>query len=267
MISQGEFISCPSCPQVIAFLHTATCACKCKTFLIPNRPLSVDNLIYLDTTPFGAKIVSSSATMLGLFLHSPHQSVLPRVSDTGESLSPLTLFNRRQIESQQTQKALASMTHRTRAGIALGLSFRERTLFLSFYVLSLPHYHHSVLLPASSLISTYYLLVRRTLCKRPWMQARFLPGVNFLSPSGYIALPANLPVLLPPRLCYSSLWGDHCLLGFVRLPLPSLPTQIASGLRKLRQLLTDAEPYNPLHYNRTLSPILSHTLFSIHLVS
>ena len=40
----GEMISC----QVMAFLHSATCACKCKTFLIPNRPLSVDNLIYLD---------------------------------------------------------------------------------------------------------------------------------------------------------------------------------------------------------------------------
>ena len=38
-----------------------------------------------------------------------------------------------------------------KAGSHLGLSFRERTLFLSFYVLSLPHYHHSILLLHNSI--------------------------------------------------------------------------------------------------------------------
>ena len=257
MISRGEFISCPSCPQVMAFLHTATCVCKCKTFLIPNRPFSVDNLIYLDATPFGAKIVSPSATMLGLFLHSPHQSVLPRVSDTGETLSALALFSRQQIESQQTQKALAGMTQRTRAGIALGLSFRERTLFLSFYVLSLPHYHHSVLLPSASLISTYYQLVRRTLCKRPWMQARFLPGVV-----SYL----RLGILHCPRIFLSSSLLGFALRAYGEIivswlcgvsPLPPLPSQLSSGLRKLRQMLVDAEPYNPIHYTELCYPFLT----------
>ena len=48
-----------------------------KTFLIPNFPLSHNDLAYLDATPFGTKIVSPSATMLGLYLHSPFSCVLP----------------------------------------------------------------------------------------------------------------------------------------------------------------------------------------------
>lgn len=58
LLSLEDMMSCPSCLQVMAFLHTATCACKCKTYLIPIHPLSIDNLIYLDSIPFGAKIIS-----------------------------------------------------------------------------------------------------------------------------------------------------------------------------------------------------------------
>ena len=35
------------------------------------------DLVFLDSTPFEAKIVSASATMLGLFLHSPYTHDTP----------------------------------------------------------------------------------------------------------------------------------------------------------------------------------------------
>ena len=161
----GDTVECPSYPFLLSYLHTAECKCKCKTFLLPNSPLSPEQLGFLDSTPFGAKIVKSSATMLGLYLHSPHQSVTPRFSLQGDILSPLPRVDRSHIEKAQLHTAVSRMVQRVKAGTALGLSFRERTLFLSFYVLSLPHYHHSTLVPSPSYIDTYYRLIRQLLCK------------------------------------------------------------------------------------------------------
>ena len=272
LLLADHMISCPSCPQVMAFLHTAICSCKCKTFLIPHYPLSTNNLIYLDSTPFGAKIVSPSATMLGLFLHSPYQSVIPRVSDTGASLSSLPRYNSKQIESSQIQKAVTNMAHRTRAGVALGLSFRERTLFLSFYVLSLPHYHHSVLLPSPTIISSYYQLVRRTLCKRPWIQSQYLPGiVSYL----------RLGILHCPKIFLSSSLLGFCIRAYGDVivswlcgisNMPPLPHQLRQGLLQLRSHLADADSSNPVPYTEqcqatllstTPPPILSRKVITI----
>ena len=76
----GNTLTCPSHPDVLTFLHTAPCNCKCKTFLIPNHRLSPEELTYVDSTPFGCKIIAPSATMLGLFLHSPLTYVLPSLA-------------------------------------------------------------------------------------------------------------------------------------------------------------------------------------------
>ena len=155
-IHVSSVLSIPSHPHLLTQLHTSSCPCKCKTFLIPNFQLSHNDLIYLDSTPFGAKIVSQSATMLGLFLHSPFTSVSP-----SNSLPHSTRIDPLDIEYQQTKKACVSMERRLHACLPLHLSFRDRTLFLSFYVLSLPHYHHSILLPSETLINHYISLIRK----------------------------------------------------------------------------------------------------------
>ena len=56
-----------------------TCKCKCKTFLIPNHMLSPQDLTFLDSTPFGCKIVAPHATMLASSFtpHLPMSSLLP----------------------------------------------------------------------------------------------------------------------------------------------------------------------------------------------
>ena len=91
-------------------------------------------------------------------------------------LPPSPPFTRRTIEVAQLCKPIATMQKRTRACSALGLSFRDRT-FLSFYVLSLPVYHHCTLLPSSPFYRIYFTLMRRLFAPRHWTQASQLPGI------------------------------------------------------------------------------------------
>ena len=107
--------------------------------------------------------------MLGLF--SPYTRVLPTPNTPRHTPVPVQRFDLAAIEHKQLTKAITNMDKRTRAGIDLSLSFRERTIFLSFYVLSLPTYHHSVLLPSPLLLKCYCSMIRRMLCPRPWIQS------------------------------------------------------------------------------------------------
>ena len=110
----------------------------------------------LDSTPWGCKIISSSATMLGLFLHSPLSQPTPLYDEQMSLLPRSPPFTRSTVEAAQLRKPIATMQKRTRACSALGLSFRDRTIFLSFYVLSLPVYHPLYPVAFISLLS--YLL-------------------------------------------------------------------------------------------------------------
>ena len=46
-IHVSSVLCIPSHPHLLTRLHTTPCACKCKTFLIPNFPLSHNDLAYL----------------------------------------------------------------------------------------------------------------------------------------------------------------------------------------------------------------------------
>ena len=227
----GNTVECPSHPLLLAYLHTAECKCKCKTFLLSNSALSPKQLEFLDSTPFGVKIVKPNATMLGLHLHSPHRSVTPRFSLQGDLLSPLPQVARAHVEKAQLNTAVSRMLQRVRAGINLGLSFRERTLFLSFYVLSLPHYHHSTLLPSSNYIANYYRLIRQHLCKRAWIQAKHLPGVVTYLKLGILHCPKIFLLSSMLGLCIR-LYGLDIVLWLCGLTpsLPFLPKRILEGL-------------------------------------
>ena len=87
LLSFSPYITCQEYPHILPFLHTAACKCKCKTFLLPNFALSSSHLSLLDSTPWGCKIISPSATMLGLFLHSPLSQPTP-LYDEQMSLLP-----------------------------------------------------------------------------------------------------------------------------------------------------------------------------------
>ena len=239
-------ITCHEYPHILPFLHTAPCKCKCKTFLLPNFSLSSSHLSLLDSTPWGCKIISSSAAMLGLFLHSPQSQPTPLYD---EQMTPLPLsppFTRSAIEAAQLRKPIATMQKRTRACSALGLSFRDRTIFLSFYVLSLPVYHHSTLLPSSPFYRVYFTLIRRLLAPRHWIQASQLPGIVTYLRLGILHCPyihLTCSLLGYCLRCYGepvALW-----LCYVTPTLPPMPAQLREGLHTVRRLLLSANPYNP----------------------
>ena len=245
-IRLNDVLSIPAYPRLLTLLHTSPCHCKCKTFLLPNFLLSPQDLLFLDSTPFGCKIAAASATMLGLFLHSPYATIAPDLFPV-PTLSPG--FNYSDLEQQQINKAFSSMERRIRAASPLHLSFRDRTLYLSFYVLSLPHCHHSTLLPSPLLLDRYTSLIRKFLCQRHWIQAQHLPGiVTYL----------KLGILHCPKIfLYSSLLGfavrrfGEPLVAWlcgISNSLPSLPSQIEVGLQRIRSLLSDALPYHSEPY-------------------
>ena len=218
----GNTLTCPSHPDVLTFLHTAPCNCKCKTFLIPNHRLSPEELTYVDSTPFGCKIIAPSATMLGLFLHSPLTYVLPSLAAPYHQSPQVHHFDVAAIETQQTSNALARMTKRVQIGTRLALSFRERTIFLTFYVLSLPMYHHSILLPSTTLLTKYYGMIRSMLA--PILG--FKPNISReLSPISSLVSSTAHPFIYTPlslAIAYAAM-GSPLLPGYVHLLQPSRP--------------------------------------------
>ena len=258
LLTIGDTVECPSHPLLLAFLHTAECKCKCKTFLLSNSPLSPKQLEFLDSTPFGVKIVKPNATMLGLHLHSPHLSVTPRFSLQGDLLSPLPHVARAHVEKAQLNTAVSRMLQRVRAGTNLGLSFRERTLFLSFYVLSLPHYHHSTLIPSSNYIANYYRLIRQHLCKRAWIQAKHLPGVVTFLKLGILHCPRIFLLSSMLGLCIR-LYGTDIVLWLCGLTssLPSLPKRILEGLDAIRSETIKADRFNKEPFSHQLYRFVS----------
>ena len=244
LLTIGPGLSCPTHPHLLSYLHSSPCSCKCKTFLLPNFLLSHEDLVQLDRTPFGAKIVTSHATMLGFFLHSPIVQVAPNLNASAETLVSYTKYKLSDIEHSQMRKSISTMERRAKAVTALSLSFRERTIFLSFYVLSIPLYLHSTLLPTTAVLQHYTRIIRKVLCPRPWVQAEHLPGiVRYL----------KLGTLHCPKISlFASLLG-YCVrcygepiatwLCFISQTLPSMPEQLRQGLLQIRSALVAGNPY------------------------
>ena len=122
LLAIGQGLSCPTHPHLLSYLHTSPCSCKCKTFLLPNFLLSHEDLVQLDRTPFGAKIVTSHATMLGFFLHSPMVQVAPNFDASAEALVSHTKYKLPDIEQSQMRKSISTMERRAKAVSTLSLS-------------------------------------------------------------------------------------------------------------------------------------------------
>ena len=154
--------------------------------------------------------------MLGLFLHSPLTYVLPSLVAPYHQSPQVHHFDVAAIETQQTSNALVRMTKRVQIGTRLALSFRERAIFLTFYVLSLPMYHHSILLPSTTLLAKYYGMIRSMLAPRPWVQAKHLPGLFPIS--GLASSTAHLSIYTLPFLAIAyAAMGSPLLPGYAHL--------------------------------------------------
>ena len=126
----------------------------------------------------------------------------------------------------------------------LSLSFRERTIFLSFYVLSIPLYLHSTLLPTPALLLQYTRIIRKVLCPRPWVQAEHLPGIVRYLKLGTLHCPkiSLLASLLGYCVrCYGEAIATW--LCFISPALPSMPVQLKQGLFQIRSALVAGNSY------------------------
>ena len=53
---------------LLACIITSPCKCKCKTSILTSKPFKTADILLLDTTPWGSKIIAETATMLGFIL-------------------------------------------------------------------------------------------------------------------------------------------------------------------------------------------------------
>ncbi len=210
--------------------------------------------------------------MLGLFLHSPLTHVLPSPESPYHQPPQIHRFDVSSIEAQQTSKALARMAKRVQIGMRLALSFRERTIFLTFYVLSLPMYHHSILLPSTTVLAKYYGMIRSMLSPRPWLQAKHLPGIVSYLKLGILHCPLIHLYSSFPGYCLRC-YGEPIAAWLCALTpaLPPLPLQLVSGLHSVQAALIASNPFNPEPFSESFQRFifagLTHSTLSHKLTS
>lgn len=165
------------------------------------------------------KIATSNPTMLNLFFFcTPFQPLGPAYIHEFHASPPLfPLFSL--ASEQQLLKTFSTMEKLFR------WLFKGWILFLSFYVLSLPQYHHSILLPSPAFIERYTRLIGLISLSSPLQY--------YLSKTWDPTLPYHLSLLIPPRI-YLALFRWSCChrVMFHSLPRPETHTQLYSpGVR------------------------------------
>ena len=147
--------------DIWAHLLDVECACKCKTHLLGSSNATSHDISVADAAPWGARILASSATMLGLPLHGH-----------GQDLGPP------RIAAAFAAKAHATSKDRLRVFKHLQLSVRERGMFCAFYLQSTYSYAYSVHWPSAKELTNHRRLLARALYpSRAWIDMNALPEV------------------------------------------------------------------------------------------
>ena len=147
--------------DIWAHLLDVECACKCKTHLLASSNAASHDISVADAAPWGARILASGATMLGLPLHGH-----------GQDLGPP------RVVAAFAAKAHATCTDRLRVFRHLNLSVRERGMFCAFYLQSTYLYAYSVHWPSAKEFTNHRRLLARALYpSRAWIDMNALPEV------------------------------------------------------------------------------------------
>ena len=148
----------PTLQEIWQHMLTVECKCKCKTHLLSSRSIDCAELCAADDTPWGARVLSSEAVMLGLPLHGQAQFgvTLPKVK----------------IDA----KPHATCAARLRIMRHLNLSVRERGMFCAFYLQSTYAYAYSVQWPTKEAMRQHRRMLSRAFYPaRAWIDMRALP--------------------------------------------------------------------------------------------
>ena len=181
----------------------------------PSSSRSIDcaELCAADATPWGARVLSSEAVMLGLPLHGQTHAF-------GVALPEL------KIDAKPQATRLRIMRH-------LNLSVRERGMFCAFYLQSTYAYAFSVHWPTKEAMHRHRRMLSRALYPaRAWIDMRALPEVlRFLRIAPVVA-PEHLAVKAAIGLVSRLLAPNHVSweTALSRLP-PAIVQQLGCMLR------------------------------------
>ena len=198
---------------LLCSLVSLSCNCKAKTTIIPNQQLALADVLLIDKTPFGAKVIKAWDITLGLPLASKHDQVLPLGVD-GQPIAA-----RRMKVATLLARALdkAIIKLRTRANrLLLTLTpAPKRALFWTAYCQSALYFVTSVFMISSKHQKQLDRLQQRVLLGRAWLPGRLVADVFSafrIGPASNIMLAcqkANLSA-------YLRLYGTDALINAIK---------------------------------------------------
>jgi hypothetical protein len=161
--------------KLLLHLITKPCGCGCKTGVIPTHKISLNQIVQMDASRWGGKLLQSCITALGLPMHSPLKNILP----SGRSFQPVPRRKRNRGKFQASE--LTALAHKkNQASIACREGRLNETIsplyqrcsFFSMWILSTSHYASTVFPPMSSQIAFRVRAFQKVSFKRAWIQGK-----------------------------------------------------------------------------------------------
>ena len=163
-------IAAKSDPQLLASLLRQKCKCKTKCSWLPDRPLSPDEIVNLDDTLWGARILSAEAQVLGLQLCAPYGTGL------SAAVVRTAVFGAAHI-AKTFQKGHLKATARTRLLKQAITPLPQQTKAYTAWIQSVTYYAASVTRPPAAFRQDLYRLYSSLIFNLHWLQAEHAHAV------------------------------------------------------------------------------------------
>ena len=164
---------------LLACIIASPCKCKCKTSLLTNKPFKTADILLLDMTPWGSKIIAETATMLGFILRG-------RMSkyewEQATSIDEIHWVGQRKMSDVSLRmlildKALCNMLRRNKQALSLTASMPARIQFHTAFIASCPLFCNSLYAFTKRHMLKALAIASSTILRRPWIQAKHMAGV------------------------------------------------------------------------------------------
>ena len=160
---------------LVAQLTALACHCKAKTTVVPSKQLSLEEVLTLDCSPFGAMVIKDQDVTLGLPLASPCSTVLPLTEDASPSSS-----KRRKlaiVADKHFNKIFHKLQNRACKLLSTLTSGPYRALYWTTYCQSMLYFFSSCFDLSKTRLKKIYRLQQKVIIGRPWIQGHHLADV------------------------------------------------------------------------------------------
>ena len=145
-------------------LRCCQCSCSCKTAMVCNKPLSAEDLWYIDQTPVGSHVFTGITPSLGLQLHG-HFRPIPSGWEQVQPIVGLQNYN---------PKMFSKANERFKRCRVRGLSIVTKSIAYSSYCLSVAPYTCSYAGFCQSDIDHFQREATKLLLGRPWIKKELM---------------------------------------------------------------------------------------------